>query len=71
MFLYTVILFDSVYQKDRNYYPKVFLERFIHSFFEDISEFLGFRAFEVPAKTKKGFSSWKINNFIGVSFEKI
>ena len=33
MFLYAVILFDSFYQKDKNYYPKVFLERFIHKFF--------------------------------------
>ena len=33
MFLYAVISFDSVYQKDKNYYPKVFLERFIHKFF--------------------------------------
>ena len=28
-----VILFDSVYRKDVNYYLKVFLEKFIHNFF--------------------------------------
>ena len=27
-----VILIDSVYRKDENYYPKVFLEKFIHNF---------------------------------------
>ena len=28
-----VILFDSVHRKDGNYYPKMFLEKFIHNFF--------------------------------------
>ena len=40
-----VILFDSVYRKDGNYYPKVFLEKFTHNFFlEKYNEFwfLGF-----------------------------
>ena len=32
-FYIPVILFDSAYRKDRNYYPRVFLERFIHNFF--------------------------------------
>ena len=28
-----VILFDPVYKKDGNYYPKVFIEKFIHNCF--------------------------------------
>ena len=32
------MLIDSVYQKDENYYPKVFLEKFIHKFFKEVSE---------------------------------
>ena len=31
-FYIPVILFDSVYRKDGNYYPKVFLEKFTHKF---------------------------------------
>ena len=32
-FYIPVILFDEVYGKDEDYYPKVFLEKFIHNFF--------------------------------------
>ena len=32
-FYILVILIDSVYKKDENCYPKVFLERFIHKLF--------------------------------------
>ena len=32
-FYIPVKLFDSVNIKDGNYYPKVFLEKFIHNFF--------------------------------------
>ena len=32
-FYVLVILFHSVYRKDGNYYPKLFLEKFIHNFF--------------------------------------
>ena len=32
-FYIPVILFDSVYRKDGNYYPKVFLEKFVDNFF--------------------------------------
>ena len=32
-FYIQVILFDSVYRKDGNYYPKVFLEKSIHTCF--------------------------------------
>ena len=28
-----VMLLDLVYRKDENYYPKVFLQKFIHNFF--------------------------------------
>ena len=35
-FYIPVILFDSVYRKDRKYYPKVFLEKFIHNFFGEV-----------------------------------
>ena len=33
-FYIPVILFDSVYRKDGNYYPKVFLEKCIYNFFK-------------------------------------
>ena len=33
-FYVPVILFDSVYRKDGNYYPKVFLEKRIYNFFK-------------------------------------
>ena len=32
-FYIPVILFDSVNRKDGNYYPKVFLDKFIHDYF--------------------------------------
>ena len=32
-FYIPVILFDSVHRKDGNYYPEVFLEKFIHNLF--------------------------------------
>ena len=32
-FYVPVILFDSAYKKDRNYFLKVFLEKFIHNYF--------------------------------------
>ena len=35
-FYIPVILFDSVYRKDRKYYPKVLLEKFIHNFFGEV-----------------------------------
>ena len=37
-FYILVILFDSVYRKDGNYYPKVFLEKFIRfiTFFGEV-----------------------------------
>ena len=44
------MLFDSVYRKDGNYYPKVFSEKFIHNFFGEI---LVFGAFKIPPKNKK------------------
>ena len=33
-FYIPVILFDSVYRKDGNYYPKVFLEKLFYNFFK-------------------------------------
>ena len=41
-FYIPVILFHSVYKKDGNYYPKVFLERFIHNFFQKNIKNFGF-----------------------------
>ena len=35
-FYKAVILFDPVFRKDRNYYPKVFLEKCIHNLFGEI-----------------------------------
>ena len=44
-FYIPVILFDSVYRKDGNYYPKVSLEKFIHNcFWRNIRNF-GFWGF--------------------------
>ena len=40
-----VILFDSVYKKDGNYYPKEFLEKFIHNFFWRSTINFGFGGF--------------------------
>ena len=34
-----VIIFDSVYRKDGNYYPKVYLEEFIHNIFGGFGSF--------------------------------
>ena len=34
-----MILFDSVYRNDGNYYPKVFLEKFIDHFLEKHKKF--------------------------------
>ena len=48
-FYIPVILFDSVYRKDGNYYPKMFLEKCIHNFFwRSIINFGFFGALEVP-----------------------
>ena len=44
-FYMLVILIDSVYRKDENYYPQVFLEKFIHNFFLRNIGNLGFRGF--------------------------
>ena len=47
-FYIKVKLFDSVNIKDGNYYPKVFLEKFIHNFFLEKYKkllFLGLRKF--------------------------
>ena len=35
-FYMPVILLDSVYRKDGNYYPKVFLEKLIHNCFGEV-----------------------------------
>ena len=44
-FYIPVILFNSVYRKDGNHYPKVFLEKIIHNFFwKNITNF-GFWGF--------------------------
>ena len=44
-FYIPVILFDSVYGKDGNYYPKVLWEKFIHNVFERSIIKFGFRVF--------------------------
>ena len=41
-FYIPVILFDSVYKKDGNYYPIVFLEKFIYNFFWKNTRNFGF-----------------------------
>ena len=47
-FYIRVILIDSVYRKDKNYYPKVFLEKYIYNFLKKNLRNLGFGALEVP-----------------------
>ena len=47
-----VILIDSVYSKDENYYPKVLLEKFVHNFFW---RSLLFGALEVPPEISEVF----------------
>ena len=46
--IYQVILLDSVCEKNESYYPKVFLEKFIHNFFCRGIINLVFRTLEVP-----------------------
>ena len=45
-FYIPVILFASVYRKDRNYYSKVFFEKFIHNFSWKSITNVGFWGFE-------------------------
>ena len=60
-FYIPVILFDSVYRKDRNYYPKVFLEKFIYNFFwRSIINFWGF-----------GSSSCNIRKFCFLKYKEV
>ena len=54
-FYIAVILFDSVYRKDRNYYSKAFLEKFIINLFWRTLRNFYFWDFES--------SSWNIRNF--------
>ena len=44
-FYIPVILIDSVYRKDENYYPQVFLEKFINSFLRRSIRIFGFWGF--------------------------
>ena len=55
MFHIPSILIDSVYKKDENYYPKVFLEKFIHNFFflEKYKKFWFLRLCKFVLKYKK------------------
>ena len=44
-----VILLDSVYRKNGNYYPKVILEKFIHNFLSRNIRNFGFWCFRSSA----------------------
>ena len=44
-FYVPVILFDSVYKKDKNYYSNAFLEKFIHNIFWRSIRYFGFWGF--------------------------
>ena len=56
MFHIPSILIDPVYTKDENYYPKVFLEKFIHNFFlEKYKKFWFLRLCKFILKHKKNF----------------
>ena len=48
MTVVVVILFDSVYKKDRNYYPKVFLKNLFINFIFIFKQILLIGALEVP-----------------------
>ena len=57
-----VILFDSVYRNDGNYYPKVFLEKFIHtSLWRSVIDF-GFWGY--------GSSSWNIRKVRSLKYKE-
>ena len=60
-FYIPVILFDSFYRKDGNYYSKVFLEKIIHNFFWKIIINFGFWGF--------GSSSRNIRSFLNMEQE--
>ena len=46
-----VLLIDSVYRTDENYYRKMFFENFIYNFFLRRIKTLVFGALEVPPET--------------------
>ena len=52
-----VILIDSVYRKDEKYYPKMFLEKFIHNFFWRNIRNFGFWGFESSSQKIRSFLS--------------
>ena len=56
-FYIPVILFDSVYRKDGNYYSKAFLEKFIINLFWRTLRNFGIWDFKS--------SSWNVRNFFG------
>ena len=57
-----VILFNSVYRNDENYYPKVFLEKFIHnSFWRSVIDF-GFWGY--------GSFSWNIRKVRSLKYKE-
>ena len=67
-FYISVILFDSGFRKNGNYCPKVFLEKFIYSFFWRNIKNFSFWSFGSSSWSKKenfgGVSvSWNIKNF--------
>ena len=68
-FYIPAILFDSVYRKDGNYYPKVFLEKFFPNFFWRRIINSGFGSFgssSAFANIRKAFISENISNFLRV-----
>ena len=55
-FYMPVILFDLVYKKDGNYYPKVFLKKLIHNFFgRSITRFCFWGTWKFLLKYNKSF----------------
>ena len=54
-------MIDSVYTKDENYYPKVFLEKFIHNF--------SWRNMRNFGRWSFGSSSWNIRTFLRLGLE--
>ena len=57
MTIVVVILFDSVYKKDRNYYPKVFLKNLFINFIFIFKQILLIGALEVPPEIYV-FENW-------------
>ena len=73
-FYIPVILFDSVYRKDENFYPKRILEKYIHNiFWKNIINFAfwGFGSFSWNIRSFLGFFSWNMRKFRFLKYKEL